>query len=55
MTCTAVTRLSTQIRCCIVDGLRYQMGYIKLTCPLTHVWYLKRLPSYIASHLDKPL
>nr|BBN86494.1 DNA-directed RNA polymerase beta' chain [Dendrobium hancockii] len=28
---------------------RYQMGYIKLTCPVTHVWYLKRLPSYIFS------
>ena len=27
---------------------RYQMGYIKLACPVTHVWYLKRLPSYIA-------
>nr|YP_009628249.1 RNA polymerase beta' subunit [Greenwayodendron suaveolens]QBO26966.1 RNA polymerase beta' subunit [Greenwayodendron suaveolens] len=34
---------------------RYQMGYIKLACPVTHVWYLKRLPSYIASFLDKPL
>nr|QXE46007.1 RNA polymerase beta' subunit [Gonocarpus micranthus] len=34
---------------------RYQMGYIKLTCPITHVWYLKRLPSYIANLLDKPL
>nr|YP_009401456.1 DNA-directed RNA polymerase beta' chain [Dendrobium spatella]YP_010694489.1 DNA-directed RNA polymerase beta' chain [Dendrobium acinaciforme]BAX89069.1 DNA-directed RNA polymerase beta' chain [Dendrobium spatella]BCY00065.1 DNA-directed RNA polymerase beta' chain [Dendrobium acinaciforme] len=34
---------------------RYQMGYIKLTCPVTHVWYLKRLPSYIANILDKPL
>nr|UIX54362.1 RNA polymerase beta' subunit [Piper nigrum] len=34
---------------------RYQMGYIKLTCPVTHVWYLKRLPSYIANLLDKPL
>nr|QJT99191.1 RNA polymerase beta' subunit [Magnolia sieboldii] len=34
---------------------RYQMGYIKLACPVTHVWYLKRLPSYIASILDKPL
>nr|BBA93800.1 DNA-directed RNA polymerase beta' chain [Dendrobium kingianum] len=34
---------------------RYQMGYIKLTCPVTHVWYLKRLPSYIANFLDKPL
>nr|YP_009401528.1 DNA-directed RNA polymerase beta' chain [Dendrobium parciflorum]YP_010535984.1 RNA polymerase beta' subunit [Dendrobium hainanense]UYC28024.1 RNA polymerase beta' subunit [Dendrobium hainanense]BAX89141.1 DNA-directed RNA polymerase beta' chain [Dendrobium parciflorum] len=34
---------------------RYQMGYIKLTCPVTHVWYLKRLPSYIANILDKSL
>ncbi|CAN4128471.1 unnamed protein product [Withania somnifera] len=31
------------------------MGYIKLACPVTHVWYLKRLPSYIANLLDKPL
>nr|YP_010939831.1 RNA polymerase beta' subunit [Nothapodytes nimmoniana]WLG31390.1 RNA polymerase beta' subunit [Nothapodytes nimmoniana] len=34
---------------------RYQMGYIKLACPVTHVWYLKRLPSYIANLLDKTL
>uniref|UniRef100_UPI0030FED62A RNA polymerase beta' subunit n=1 Tax=Simarouba versicolor TaxID=459157 RepID=UPI0030FED62A len=34
---------------------RYQMGYVKLGCPATHVWYLKRLPSYIANLLDKPL
>nr|YP_010263483.1 RNA polymerase beta' subunit [Cymbidium canaliculatum]UIX53982.1 RNA polymerase beta' subunit [Cymbidium canaliculatum] len=34
---------------------RYQMGYVKLTCPVTHVWYLKRLPSYIANILDKSL
>nr|ATG24874.1 RNA polymerase beta' subunit [Lobelia heterophylla subsp. heterophylla] len=34
---------------------RYQMGYIKLECPLTHVWYLRRLPSYIANLLDKDL
>lgn len=34
---------------------RYQMGYIKLACPVTHVWYLKRLPSYIANILDQPL
>nr|QVD43451.1 RNA polymerase beta' subunit [Primula obconica subsp. parva]QVD43532.1 RNA polymerase beta' subunit [Primula obconica subsp. parva] len=34
---------------------RYQMGYIKLACPVTHVWYLKRLPSSIANLLDKPL
>ncbi|KAK9005836.1 hypothetical protein V6N11_043256 [Hibiscus sabdariffa] len=31
------------------------MGYIKLACPVTHVWYLKRLPSYIVNLLDKPL
>ncbi|CAN6446915.1 unnamed protein product [Victoria cruziana] len=34
---------------------RYQMGYIKLACPVTHVWYLKRLPSYNMNLLDKPL
>jgi len=34
---------------------RSKMGYIKLACPVTHVWYLKRLPSYIANLLDKPL
>nr|AND48105.1 beta' subunit of RNA polymerase [Sphagnum compactum] len=34
---------------------RYQMGYIQLACPVTHVWYLKRLPSYIANLLAKPL
>nr|YP_010286785.1 RNA polymerase beta' subunit [Hydrocharis dubia]UKT60901.1 RNA polymerase beta' subunit [Hydrocharis dubia] len=34
---------------------RYQMGYIKLASPVTHVWYLKRIPSYIANLLDKPL
>ncbi|KAG5586135.1 hypothetical protein H5410_046569 [Solanum commersonii] len=34
---------------------RYQMGYIKLACPVTYVWFLKRLPSYIANLLDKPL
>ena len=33
---------------------RYQMGCIKLIYPVTHVWYLKRLPSYIANLLDKP-
>ncbi|MFQ6642178.1 hypothetical protein Gotur_017472 [Gossypium turneri] len=26
-----------------------------MACPVTHVWYLKRLPSYIANLLDKPL
>ncbi|MBA0818405.1 hypothetical protein Gohar_022130, partial [Gossypium harknessii] len=31
------------------------MAYIRLECPVTHVWYLKHLPSYIANLLDKPL
>nr|YP_010402947.1 RNA polymerase beta' subunit [Bolbitis x multipinna]UQV94754.1 RNA polymerase beta' subunit [Bolbitis x multipinna] len=34
---------------------RYRMGYIKLACPVTHVWFLKRIPSYIANPLAKPL
>nr|YP_009299585.1 RNA polymerase beta [Pelargonium myrrhifolium]AJB99499.1 RNA polymerase beta [Pelargonium myrrhifolium]AKF43453.1 RNA polymerase beta' subunit [Pelargonium myrrhifolium] len=34
---------------------RYQMGYIKLACPIAHVWYLNSRPSYIANLLDKPL
>nr|YP_010458311.1 RNA polymerase beta' subunit [Salacia menglaensis]UUA69851.1 RNA polymerase beta' subunit [Salacia menglaensis] len=34
---------------------RYQMGYIKLACPVTHVWYLRRLPSFIANLLDKSI
>nr|YP_009861978.1 RNA polymerase beta' subunit [Viscum liquidambaricola]QKV09803.1 RNA polymerase beta' subunit [Viscum liquidambaricola] len=34
---------------------RYQMGYIKLACPVTHVWYFKRLPSYVANLLDQTL
>jgi len=28
---------------------RYQMGYIKLAFPITHVLYSKRLPSYISN------
>jgi DNA-directed RNA polymerase subunit beta' len=27
---------------------RYRMGYIELSCPVTHVWYLKGSPSYLA-------
>jgi DNA-directed RNA polymerase subunit beta' len=27
---------------------RYRMGYIELNCPVTHLWYLKGVPSYIA-------
>nr|WIA67535.1 RNA polymerase beta' subunit [Apopellia endiviifolia]WIA67623.1 RNA polymerase beta' subunit [Apopellia endiviifolia]WIA67799.1 RNA polymerase beta' subunit [Apopellia endiviifolia] len=34
---------------------RYRMGYIQLACPVTHAWYLKRLPSCIANLLAKPL
>nr|YP_010456815.1 RNA polymerase beta' subunit [Maytenus confertiflora]UUA68000.1 RNA polymerase beta' subunit [Maytenus confertiflora] len=34
---------------------RYQMGYIKLACPVTHVWYLKRIPSFIENLLDKSI
>lgn len=26
---------------------RYRMGYIDLTCPLTHLWYLKGVPNYL--------
>jgi hypothetical protein len=33
---------------------RYQMGYIKLACPVAHVWHLKGLLSNIANLLDKP-
>nr|QGU93514.1 RpoC1 [Torreya californica] len=32
---------------------RYQMGHIKLACPVVHIWYFKRRPSYIADLLDK--
>jgi DNA-directed RNA polymerase subunit beta' len=31
------------------------MGYIKLAAPVTHVWYLKGIPSYMAILLDMPL
>nr|YP_784061.1 RNA polymerase beta' subunit 1 [Pelargonium x hortorum]Q06FX0.1 RecName: Full=DNA-directed RNA polymerase subunit beta'; AltName: Full=PEP; AltName: Full=Plastid-encoded RNA polymerase subunit beta'; Short=RNA polymerase subunit beta' [Pelargonium x hortorum]ABI17252.1 RNA polymerase beta' subunit 1 [Pelargonium x hortorum]AKF43457.1 RNA polymerase beta' subunit [Pelargonium x hortorum] len=34
---------------------RYQMGYIKLASPMAHVWYLKRIPSYIANLLDEKI
>jgi DNA-directed RNA polymerase subunit beta' len=34
---------------------RHRMGYIQLAAPVTHVWYLKSLPSYIAILLDIPL
>ena len=31
---------------------RYQLGYIKLISPVTHVWYLKNNPSYLSILLD---
>ena len=34
---------------------RHRMGYVQLAAPVTHVWYLKSLPSYIAILLDIPL
>jgi len=34
---------------------RYRLGYILLASPVTHVWYLKSIPSYIAILLDKPI
>jgi DNA-directed RNA polymerase subunit beta' len=27
---------------------RYRMGFIQLTCPVTHNWYLKGVPSYLS-------
>nr|YP_009562293.1 RNA polymerase b'-subunit [Trichomanes trollii]QAV57650.1 RNA polymerase b'-subunit [Trichomanes trollii] len=34
---------------------RHRMGYIRLACLVTHVWFLKRLPSYIANLLARPV
>lgn len=34
---------------------RHRMGHIKLAAPVTHVWYLKGIPSYMATLLDMPL
>lgn len=34
---------------------RHRMGYIRLAAPVTHVWYLKGIPSYLAILLDMPL
>jgi DNA-directed RNA polymerase beta' subunit len=31
---------------------RYQLGYIQLNAPVTHVWYVKGTPSYISILLD---
>lgn len=34
---------------------RHRMGFIKLAAPVTHVWYLKGIPSYMAILMDMPL
>jgi len=34
---------------------RHRMGYIKLAAPVSHVWYLKGIPSYVAIILDMAL
>jgi len=34
---------------------RHRMGYVNLLTPVTHVWYLKGVPSYLAHVLQKPL
>jgi DNA-directed RNA polymerase subunit beta' len=34
---------------------RHRMGFIGLAAPVTHVWYLKGIPSYMATLLDMPL
>lgn len=34
---------------------RHRMGYIKLMTPVTHVWYLKGVPSYLSLVLQKSL
>ncbi|MCR9073254.1 MAG: DNA-directed RNA polymerase subunit beta' [Alphaproteobacteria bacterium] len=31
---------------------RYRMGYIELTCPITHLWYMKGNPNYILTILQ---
>jgi len=34
---------------------RHRMGFIKLAASVTHVWYLKGIPSYLSILLDMPL
>lgn len=34
---------------------RHRMGYVSLLTPVTHVWYLKGVPSYLAHVLEKTL
>nr|AER45537.1 rpoC1 [Agathis australis] len=48
------SKFCKQCRVELVDSRirRYRMGYIKLACPVVHIWYFKRRPSYIANLLD---
>src|ERR1044072_6321281 len=34
---------------------RHRMGHIALAAPVTHIWYLKGIPSYLSQLLDIPL
>lgn len=34
---------------------RHRMGYVNLLTPVTHVWYLRGVPSYLAHVLHRPL
>ena len=34
---------------------RHRMGHIKLAAPVTHIWFLKGIPSYLSLLLDMPL
>jgi DNA-directed RNA polymerase beta' subunit len=34
---------------------RHNMGYIRLECPVMHIWYLKSVPSYLARILNQPI
>ncbi len=34
---------------------RHRMGHIRLATPVTHIWFLKGIPSYIGLLLDLPL
>ena len=34
---------------------RHRMGHIKLACPVSHIWFLKGIPSYLGLLLDMTL
>ena len=34
---------------------RERMGHIKLACPVSHIWFLRGLPSRIGQSLDLPM